>query len=436
MKTRIMIYLFPFLWIGCGTNYWKYGGEGAGIRTASFPDPAPYGMVLIPKGSIILGAVTPEPLWDIPLNPTEASFNAFWMDQTEVTNARYRQFVYWVRDSIIWERLYDPLYGGDEYYKITEDRYGEPVKPYLDWNRPIPWNRPSEEEKRAIESIYTINPVTGEKSLHKKQLNYRYEWYDHRSAIRYRKELDNPSLHNKPFISKDTAYIDEKGEIVTERITRPLSGYADFLHTYIVNVYPDESCWITDFPDSENDRYSRHYFNHGGYDHYPVVGVSWDMATAYCAWRTQMYRSSVRIPEGQIVEPFRLPTEAEWEYAARSGKNEYIYPWGATLKENNKCFPGNFKPTEGNYTMDGHLITAPVRSYPANLFGLYDMAGNVAEWTTTQSGERYVIKGGSWKDIPFFVRSTTRNYEYPDQTRSYIGFRCVRNYAGATPNKR
>ena len=58
------------------------------------------------------------------------------MDETEITNAKYRQFVYWVRDSIIRERLADPAYGGNDLFKITEDRYGEPVTPHLDWSRP------------------------------------------------------------------------------------------------------------------------------------------------------------------------------------------------------------------------------------------------------------------------------------------------------------
>ena len=84
------------------------------------------------------------------------------MDETEITNAKYRQFVYWVRDSIIRERLADPAYGGNDLFKITEDRYGEPVTPHLDWSRPIPWKRANEDELRAIESVYYVHPITGE----------------------------------------------------------------------------------------------------------------------------------------------------------------------------------------------------------------------------------------------------------------------------------
>ena len=85
------------------------------------------------------------------------------MDETEVTNSQYRQFVNYVRDSIIRERLADPAFGGDETFKITEDEFGEPVKPYLNWKKPIPWKKPTEDELRAIESVYIKNPITGEK---------------------------------------------------------------------------------------------------------------------------------------------------------------------------------------------------------------------------------------------------------------------------------
>lgn len=76
------------------------------------------------------------------------------MDETEVTVSEYKQFVYWVRDSIIRERLADPAYGGNEAYKIEEDREGNPIKPYLNWSKPIPWKKPTEDELMAIQSVY------------------------------------------------------------------------------------------------------------------------------------------------------------------------------------------------------------------------------------------------------------------------------------------
>ena len=98
------------------------------------------------------------------------SVDAFWMDETEVTNSKYKQFVFWVRDSIIRERLADPAYGGNEEFKIEEDREGNPIKPHLNWNKPIPWRNANEDEQRAIESVYRINPITGVKELDPTQL--------------------------------------------------------------------------------------------------------------------------------------------------------------------------------------------------------------------------------------------------------------------------
>lgn len=448
--------------IGCGAVSNTTGGEVVGVRLASWNEPAPYGMLKVPRGHIVLGSDSIDSLWGEPAISRAISVDAFWMDRHEVTNAQYRQFVYYVRDSIIRERLADPRYGGDETYKITEDRYGDPIKPRLDWSRPIPTaQRASDEELRALESVYYVNPVTGIKHLDPRQMLYRYEVYDHRSAALYRHHLRTPerntnwhAVRPEPvIISKDTAYIASTGEVVRQTITRTLTSEYDFLNTYIVPIYPDESVWVNDFPNSINDVYTRMYFNHPGYDNYPVVGVSWEQAMAFCAWRTEYYLRGLKIPAGQVVEAFRLPTEAEWEYAARSGATHNVYPWSwESIISDKGCFYGNFKPDEGNYTADKHLITAQVGSYAPNDFGLYDMAGNVAEWTSTSwsvSGlrqfddvnpelsylvatddpyirSRKVVKGGSWKDIARYIRSNNRTFEHQDRGRSFIGFRCVR----------
>ena len=256
-------------------------------------------------------------------------------------------------------------------------------------------------------------------------------------------------------ISKDTAYIDDEGNIVSQTITRELSSEFDFLHTYIINIYPDTTVWVNDFENAYNEPYVRLYFSHPGYNDYPVVGVSWEQANAFCEWRTRYLRGA--LTRGVIVEPYRLPTEAEWEFAARAGKSENKYPWAGDVPMAEKgCFYANFKPMDGNYIKDGHLITAKVGSYSPNEFGLYDMAGNVSEWTSTAYTEavseltsdmnpeyrynaamedpykmkRKIVRGGSWKDVSSFVRSDIRMWEYQNEQRSYIGFRCVRTQIG------
>ena len=158
------------------------GGEVVGVGGGrSFKEPAPYGMTLVKRGWLKMGVEEQDSLWGKQTPVKDISVDGFWMDETEVTNSEYKQFVAWVRDSILRTRLADPSYGGDETYIITEDKNGDPVKPHLNWRKSLP-RKPNEDEQRAFESLYTYNPVTGEKLLDASQLNYRYEIYDYTTA--------------------------------------------------------------------------------------------------------------------------------------------------------------------------------------------------------------------------------------------------------------
>lgn len=442
------------------------GGELTGVGASTWTEPTPYGMVLVSRGSIKAGPQEADSVWGTRPDAHGVSVDAFWMDETEVTNAEYKQFVYWVRDSIIRERLADPAYAGNEEYKIEEDRDGNPIEPRLNWNKPIPWRNADEDELRAIQSLYRVNPITGVAELDPDQLTYRYEVYNQTEAVKrkYRRDprrrvlnTDLEPDNSVPTITKDTAWIDDDGQIIRRTITRPMTGEYDFLNTYIVSVYPDTTAWVNDFDNAYNEPYVRLYFSHGGYNDYPVVGVSWEQANAFAAWRTAFLKRSIG-REGIYIEPYRLPTEAEWEYAARAGVSENKYPWEGDLPltEEKGCFYANFKPQEGNYVQDGHVITSRVGTYAPNDFGLYDMAGNVSEWTSTAFTEsvsklksdlnpeyrydaapddpyrlkRKIVRGGSWKDVAHNIRSDIRMWEYQNEQRSFIGFRCVRTNIG------
>jgi sulfatase modifying factor 1 len=198
------------------------------------------------------------------------------------------------------------------------------------------------------------------------------------------------------------------------------------------------------------------YFHHQSYGDYPVVGVTWGQANAFCNWRTKkknIYLSGKK--NATQVPDFRLPTEAEWEYAARGGLDFATYPWGTGSTTSDRgCFLANFKPVRGNYAVDGALYTMEAKSFNANDYGLYNMAGNVAEWTNTaynlssyymastmnpsvedRKNKRKIIRGGSWKDVAYYLEVASRDYEYADTARSYIGFRTVQNYIGTTNKK-
>ena len=410
---KIIVYITLAILVAACAPSSRHSGEVTGVGGTAWNEPTPYGMVLISRGSYKMGPAEKDSIWGTQQEPRAVSIDAFWMDETEITNSKYKQFVFWVRDSIIRERLLDAA-----------------------------------------------------------QMNYRYEIFDHTEASKRKNRLDparrdlntdhTPDYDEIVMISKDTAYIDEDGRIIRETITRPLGSEFDFLNTYIVNIYPDTTVWVNDFENAYNEPYVRLYFSHAGYNDYPVVGVSWEQANAFCAWRTALLKGSVG-RNAVVIEPYRLPTEAEWEYAARAGKNENKFPWTGNLPMAEKgCFYANFKPDDGNYVKDGNLITSPVGSYSPNEFGLYDMAGNVSEWTSTAYTEavsqntsdlnpeykynaakedpyrmkRKVVRGGSWKDVSNFIRSDIRMWEYQNEQRSYIGFRCVRSQIGFAKAKR
>ena len=454
-------------------NAMQNGGEVTGARGVAFNEPVPYGMVEVKRGFLKVGLEHNDSLWGKNIPSREISVDGFWMDQTDVTNAMYREFVNWVRDSIIRERLADPTYGGDETFKITEDKNGDPVTPHLDWSRSLP-KKPNEDQERAIESVYIHHPIDGTKMLDAKQMIYRYEVFDYEKAALRKYRLDpnernlNTDVSVDPeevvMISKDTAYVDDDGRIVRQTIERPLSSLYDFLNTYIVNIYPDTTCWVNDFTNANNETYMKLYFSSASYNDYPVVGVTWEQAQAFCAWRTQYLLKGMG-PQARYIQRYRLPTEIEWEYAAR-GKENNPFPWektedGESSKNDKGCFYANFKPDRGNYTEDGNLITSRVGNYGANSNGLFDMAGNVAEWTNTVYTEagvkamadlnpeldykaaqedpymlkRKSVRGGSWKDPISYIRSAWRTFEYQNQPRSYVGFRCVRSKATTATGK-
>jgi gliding motility-associated lipoprotein GldK len=320
--------------------------------------------------------------------------------------------------------------------------------------------------------VYTYHPFDGTKMLDASQMNYRYETFDYALAAQRKYRL-NPSERNlntdivvdpneEVMISKDTAYIDDEGRIVRQTLTRPLSSMWDFVNTYIINIYPDTTCWVNDFQNAENEIYMRLYFSHPNYNEYPVVGVNWEQANAFCNWRTDFLMKGLG-GNAKFIQRYRLPTEAEWEFAAR-GKEGNELPWeNEDVKSDKGCYYANFKPDRGNYTMDGNIITSKVGIYSANSNGLYDMAGNVAEWTSTVYTEAGVlsmsdlnptlkynaaiedpyalkkksVRGGSWKDPESFIKSAWRTSEFQNVGRSFVGFRCVRTQVGtATKQKK
>ncbi len=307
-----------------------------------------------------------------------------------------------------------------------------------------------------------------------KQLNYRYELFDYTQAALRKNQLDpNDRFRNtdqeasveKVMISKDTAYIDDNGNIVRKTINRELSSLYDFVNTYIVNIFPDTTCWVNDFPNANNETYMRLYFNHPNYNDYPVVGVSWEQANAFCAWRTEFLLAGLGA-QAKYVQRYRLPTEAEWEFAARGGDPSkpdwnYLFSGHATAdgvsysntKNSGMDSVGWYWYNTGNNGVTGDSTpTSETQGYGTheigkkehNLLGIYDMSGNVWEWcydryadsvgtgnltdpSGPSSGYTRVLRGGSWLSGAEGCSVCIRGNGDPDGRCEDLGFRLVRS---------
>ena len=397
---------------GCGklskNKVAKDDGQLRGVAPAAkYNLTKPYGMVYVPPGTFHMGPSDEDVNYAYTARNRQISINGFWMDATEITNNEYRQFTNWVRDSI-----------GATLMQYGKDQDGQFR---VDWKKAktIKWGDKATIEKVDQMIVTPENRVFGKKEIDPDKLIYHSEIFNLKEAAK----LENKSKPRSLFIvKKDT------------------------------RIYPDTLVWIRDFSYSYNEPMTKRYYSHPAFGNYPVVGVNWNQATAFCEWRTSFLNSFLESKKQATESDFRLPTEAEWEYAARGGRSQSMFPWGNYYLRNRKgCLLANFKPGRGNYPEDGGFYTVRADAYWPNDFGLYCMAGNVAEWTSSVFYEgaynfqhdmnpdirynakeqdpprmkRKVLRGGSWKDVGYYLQTSTRTYEYQDTAKSYIGFRSV-----------
>ena len=417
------IVIAAFILSGCG----KFGkskglpddGQLHGVAPAGrYILPKPPGMVYIPPGTFHMGPSDEDINYTFTARNKQVSISGFWMDATEITNNEYRQFTNYVRDSI----------AGTLMGYTKQDGEGSTI---LDWKKvkAIKWDDKATLEKIDAIIVTPDNRIFGRKEIDPNKLVYHSETFDYAAAAGNK----DPNVPRSAFIIKKD-----------------------------IPIYPDTLVWVRDFAYSYNEPMAKQYYSHPAFGNYPVVGVNWKQASAFCEWRTQTLNSWLIGKKRSIETDFRLPTEAQWEYAARGGRSQSPYPWGGPYLRNRKgCLLANFKPGRGNYPEDGGFYTVRADAYWPNDFGLYCMAGNVAEWTSSLYYEggynfqhdmnpdirwnakdqdaprmkRKVIRGGSWKDVGYYLRTSTRTFEYQDTAKSYIGFRCVIDLPPASDKK-
>ena len=326
---------------GAGGSFGKPKTRGEIIpreKTQSFVAERPYGMVAIPGGSFVMGLAdqdmtnTPE---KAPLKTVTVS--SFFMDESETTNAEYRFFVNYVRDSIARTLLAEAVGDNSPYaYQSKKNATATPYQEFLDgqggrdgnregkkldYSAPLYWNTndyPNVEYAEIVESMYlpAEKRINNERVIDWSKIKYAYQWEDVESAVKDK--------------NRDASYLKKMS----------------------IAVYPDTTVWLKDFNYAYNEPLYDGYFWHSAYKNYPVVGVTWEQARAYCNFRTKFksdYNQSQK-KKKQRAMAFRLPTEAEWEYAARGGKENATYPWGGPyLIDDRGCYLANFKPKRGSY---------------------------------------------------------------------------------------
>ena len=429
IKRKICAYAFLFctgiMFMGCGGKKTsKSQSQLVGVlNRPEWSTLMPYGMTYVRAGYLIVGQTDEDVNMSLHQRPKSVTIAPFYMDETEITNNEYRQFVHWVRDSIAHVALDNMWESPSGQMLIDWDSY------QLDYS-------PASPDAEELEFLFYDDSkrLNGRREIDVHKLIYKWEWIDLRKAAKMSRE--------------------DAAQKRAELIQREEEA-----------IYPDTLVWIRDYEYAYNEPMTEGYFSHPAYDDYPVVGVTWKQAEAFCFWRTQIWDISITgagkkgKQKTKLVDAprFALPTEYEFEYAARGGRVSSTYPWGLTYLRNSKgCLLANFKPGRGNYVEDGGFYTTKVGFYSPNDFGLYDMAGNVSEWTQSafhenaqsfihdmnpsvtynakdddpETWKRKAVRGGSWKDVGYYLQTGVRDYEYQDTTKSYLGFRTIMAFRG------
>jgi formylglycine-generating enzyme required for sulfatase activity len=281
--------------------------------------------------------------------PKRQYVEPFFMYETEITNSMYRMFVHYVRDSIVHMMLGEagnPKELG-EHYKgervwYTDDSIKYKYRYYhrINWDQEIEWE--NEEVQYILDDPnYGIYMPENERFYHAKRIDTRKLWYYYKDGNEW---VDLP-------------------------------------------IYPDTLVWTNDFPYSFCEPMSQNYFWHPAYDHYPVVGISYEQAKAFCHWYNKMIVNYYGSDWTNVFGEIRLPTAQEMEYASiAKGRWGAMYDDEFFLERANIGVVRDDNNLElNNYTSDGGFFTIINSHYSSNYYGLYDLQGNVSEFVSSHN---------------------------------------------------
>jgi len=378
-----------------GTRLKKLVGKKSDVAST-----LPLSVVQIPTGTFVIGnAADTSTLLKKELSKP-VLISGFYISQTEITNAQYKEFVHWVRDSIAARIL------GDKYLTVVADDTA------VNWKNAskINYSDPEITSRLGGLMLDASRTINNKRAIDPQKLVYLLQGFNYQEAAKKENRDKAPS---------------------------------EFIYKYSIPIYPDTLCWMRDFGYSNNEQMAVSYFNSPKYQNYPVIGVSWNQANAFCDWLTRHkindYQTKKKLPEGGKV---RLPTEAEWAYAVSLNEQEN--------SKKSKKSDGNEK---ADAAVQGKIFPTHVADGKKGSIGVYNLEDNVSEWMATsyyEGGEtfqnrfnpdiqfgtpqsqsrfqrRKVIRGGSWKDSPSLLTSKNRSYDDMDASHSYIGFRVVVN---------
>ncbi|MBS1511167.1 MAG: SUMF1/EgtB/PvdO family nonheme iron enzyme [Bacteroidetes bacterium] len=363
--------------------------------------------------------------------PRKVTTESFYISPFEVTNKQYREFIYYVQDSILRHLM--------GFEKQTNDG-----TTYIDWKK-----------KLDISDIPRISANTDFDPVNAALIDLRHD-------------------------SNMVNYINGRPQLVNKKL---VYEYKEDNKIKTIPVVQDIDAWKKDYPYTYNEPPLINQFYFPAFDDYPVTGVSFYQAQAYCYWKTQQLNRALGA-DAAIKISVCLPTLYQWEAAAVTGRlpdsakdnsmeqasiNELRRYQNKPIKSNTKdgiAYDCNFFTIvdKNNYVIknagdDGAVFTMKVNAFKPNTYGVYNLKGNVAEWTSTNGDESYagskfnlpeqsspgekvaaknnldsfllkisatkIVKGGSWKSSAFYIQPGVNQFYTPDTKDGGIGFRYV-----------